>query len=152
MWLEVCLKETFTLLTILVKTIYYKMENNIGRYHYWYSQKNLQNFQRFQLSAVFNFQEWQYWISSGPSRPKRIPSTRNKFPVNGFLFIYKLKINAKLKEKTLARWDMPPHHVATVNYFNLQSQSFVLNILISCHGRFKVTKKTSLGMSWNYQN
>ena len=30
------------------------------------------------------------------------------------LYIYKLKINAKLQEKALARWDMLIHHVPTV--------------------------------------
>ena len=28
-----------------------------------------------------------------------------------FLYIYKLKINVKLQEKTLAKWDMSIHHV-----------------------------------------
>ena len=41
---------------------------------------------------------------------------------------------------------MSIHHVFTVSCVNLQSQSFVFNVLISCHGRFKATK------SAHYQN
>ena len=62
------------------------------------------------------------------------------------LYIYKLKLNAKLQEKTLARSDMPIHHVPTVSCVNLRSQSFVFNVLISCHGQFEETKKSSLRM------
>ena len=36
------------------------------------------------------------------------------------LYIYKLKINAKLQEKTFARWDMSIHHVPTVSCVNLK--------------------------------
>ena len=63
-----------------------------------------------------------------------------EFPVMASLYIYKMKINAKLQEKTLARRDLPMHHVPTVNCVNLRSQNFVFNVLISCHGRFKATK------------
>ena len=73
-------------------------------------------------------------------------------PVMASLYICKLKINAKLQGKTLARWDMSVHHVPAINSVNLQSQNFVFDVLISCHGRFKATKKSSLPMSWNYQN
>ena len=62
-------------------------------------------------------------------------------PVIAFLYIYKLKINAKLQEKTLARWDLSIHHVLTVSCVNLRSQNFVFNVFISGHGRFKATKK-----------
>ena len=57
-------------------------------------------------------------------------------PVMASLYIYNLKINAKLQEKTLARWDMSIHHLPTVSSTNLRSQSFVFNVLISCYGRF----------------
>ena len=60
------------------------MENDIGKYYHWYSQKSLQKFQQFQLPAVFKFHEWQYWISSGLSGLKKILSTTNKFLSNGF--------------------------------------------------------------------
>ena len=86
---------------------------------------------------------------SGLSRPKKILS--NQFLSNGFL-VHKLKINAKLQEKTLARWDMSIHHVPTVSCVSLGSPNFVFNILIRYHGRFKATKKSSLRISSNYQN
>ena len=47
------------------KIFHCKAENDMGKYYYWYSQKNLY---KFQLLAVFNFHEWQYWISLGLSR------------------------------------------------------------------------------------
>ena len=49
------LKETLTLLTMLVKTIYCKTENNTGKYYHSHSQQKLRKFQQFQLPAVFNF-------------------------------------------------------------------------------------------------
>ena len=146
------LKETVTLFRLLVKTIHCKTENDIGKYYYRCSQKNLQKFQQFQIPAVFSFHKWQYWISSGPSLLKKILSTTNKLSVMASLYNFKIKINAKLQEKTLARWDMSIHHEPTVSSVNFQSQSFVFNVLISWHGRFKAIGKTSLRMSWNYQN
>ena len=74
------------------------------------------------------------------------------FPLMASLYIYKLKIKAKLQEKTLARWGMSIHHVSTVNCVNLRSQSFVFKFLNSCRGWFKATIKSSLRMPWNYQN
>ena len=41
------------------------------------------------------------------------------------LYIYKLEINAKLQEKTRARWDMSIHHVPAVSCFNLWSQGLM---------------------------
>ena len=73
-------------------------------------------------------------------------------PVMASLYIYKLKINAKLQEKTLARWDMSIHHVPTLSCVRIRNQRFIFNILFRCHGLFKATKKLSLVMSWNYQN
>ena len=88
-------------------------------------------------------------ISSDLSRPKKVLPTTNKVPVMATSYIYKLKIKAQLREKVLVKWDMLIHHVPTVN---IQSQSFDFNILISCHGRFKATKKSSSRMPWNYQS
>ena len=152
LFFDFSLKETLTLLTMLVKIIHCKTENDIGKYYHWYSQKNLQKYQQFQIPAVFNFHVWQYWIYSGFSRPKEILLTTNKFPSNGFLEHLWVKINVKLHKKTLAKRDMSIHHLPTVSCVNLLSQSFVLNVLISCYGRFKATKKSSLHISWNYQN
>ena len=42
---------------------------------------------------------------------------------------------------------MSIHHVSSVSYVNLESQNFVFNALISCHARFKATKKLNLRMS-----
>ena len=73
-------------------------------------------------------------------------------PVMVFLHINKSKINPKLQEKALARWDLLIYHVSTISCVSLRSQSFVCNDFISCNGRFKVTKKSSPHMFWIYQN
>ena len=57
------------------------------------------------------------------------------------MYIYKLKINAKLQEKTRAWWDMSIHHVPTVSCVNLRSQNFVFTVFTNYHGQFKATKK-----------
>ena len=36
---------------------------------------------------------------------------------------------------------MSTHHILSISCFNLRSQSFIFNVLISCHGRFKATTK-----------
>ena len=105
------LKEPLTLLTMLVETIYYKKKNFIWKYYNWCSQKNVQKYQKFQLPAVFNFHVWQYWISLGLRRPKKVLSTTNKFPSNGFPV--RLSVKNKLQEKALEKWDMLIHHVPT---------------------------------------
>ena len=68
-------------------------------------------------------------------------------PIMASLYIYNCKINPKLQEKTLSMWDMSIHHVPTVSCANLPSQSFVFDVLMSCYGRFKATKKSSLCIS-----
>ena len=65
-----------------------------------------------------------------------------------FLYIYKLKINVKLQEKTHVN---PPCTYRVPSCVNIRSESFVFNVLISCNGLFKATKKSSLYISWNYQ-
>ena len=85
------LKENLTLLTMLVKKIHCKMENGIGKYYHWYSQKNLQKFQNFQFPAVSNSHEWQYWISSGLSRPNKILSTAKVYQIIFLIIYYILK-------------------------------------------------------------
>ena len=62
-------------------------------------------------------------------------------PVMAFLYIYKLKINAKLQEKTLVRWDMSIHHLPTVSWVDLWSQNFLFNVVINWHDQFKATKE-----------
>ena len=52
------------------KTIHCKTENDIGKYHHWYSQKN----------QVKENESRQYWLSSSSSHSKKILSTTNKFP------------------------------------------------------------------------
>ena len=72
------LKETLTLLTMLVKTYTAKRElisENIV------TDTVKRNFQQF---SIF-MNDRQYWISSGLNSPKKILSTTNKFPSNGFL-------------------------------------------------------------------
>ena len=151
LFFDFSLKETLTPLTMLVKTIHCETENDIGKYYHWYSQKNLQKFHQFQRPAVFIFHEWQYWISSGLSYSKKILSTRNEFPINGFLTYLWFKNKCKITRKD--SWEVRHvHHVPAVGCVNLQTQSFIFNVLISFHGRFKATKKSSLYMSWNYQN
>ena len=92
------LKKNFTLLTMLVK---HALQN--GK---WYRKKlsliqskELTEISTVQLPAVFNFHEWQYWISSGLSRPKKILSTTNKFPSNGFLVHLYVKNKCKVARK-----------------------------------------------------
>ena len=101
------LKETLTLLIMLVKTKYCKAKNDIGKYYHWYSQKNIQQFQQkfqqkfqqFQLPAVFNLHEWQYRIFLGLSRSKKILSTTDKFPSNGSLVTLWVKNKCKIARK-----------------------------------------------------
>ena len=45
---------------------------------------------------------------------------------------------------------MSIHHVPTVSYVSLWTQSFVFNVLISCHGWLKATKESSLHRPRNY--
>ena len=65
-------------------------------------------------------------------------------PVMGSLYIYKLKINAKLQEKTVLKVRHASRSCTIVSFFDLLSQSFVFNVLISCRDWFKATKKLSL--------
>ena len=114
-------KETLTLLTMLVKTICGKVENDIRKYNHWYSQKNMQKFQQFHFPAVFmngNIEYPQFLVQ------RRFCQLQINFLVMASLYIYKLKINAKLQEKTFARWDMSIHYVPTVSCVNVRSQSF----------------------------
>ena len=48
---DISLKKTLILLTMLVKTIHCKTENDIGKYYHWYSQKKLRKFQQFQFRS-----------------------------------------------------------------------------------------------------
>ena len=100
------LKETLILLKMLVKTIHCKTEKDIGKYYPWYSQKNLQKFR--QVSPSGSFQFWWLTILNiqvlGVKR--RLCQLQINSTVMASLYIFKLKINVKLQEKTLARWDM----------------------------------------------
>ena len=100
------------------------------------------NFQQFSIFMNDNIEYLQVLVVQ-----RRFCQLQINSPVMAFLYIYMLKINAKLQEKTLARSDMSIHHVPAVSCVNLRSQSFVFNVLISCHGRFKATKKSNLRMS-----
>ena len=93
----------------------------------------------------FNFQQFSIFMNDNIG-------LRSYSPVIASMYFCKLKIYAKLQEKTLAKWNMPIHHVPTVSCVNLRSQIFICNVFICCQGRFKVAKKQSLRMSWNYQN
>ena len=86
------LRETLTLLALLIKTIQCKLENGIGKYH-------LRNFRQSQHPPVINFHEWQYWISSSHRRPKKILSTTNKFLNNGLLLYLYVKNKCKIVRK-----------------------------------------------------
>ena len=48
---DISLKKPLILLTMLVKTIHCKTENDIGKYYHWYSQKKLRKFQQFQFRS-----------------------------------------------------------------------------------------------------
>ena len=131
--------------------MHFKTENDIGKYHHCYSQKNLQKFQQFQLPAVFDFHEWQYRISSGISRPEKILSTTNYSPLMASLCIYTLmqifkerhlRVVASCCElrhvNPLASWDMSIHLVTTVTCVNLQSENVLkLSKLINSSARYQ---------------
>ena len=95
----------------------------------------------------FNFSNFQIFMNDNIEYlqdlfvQRRFCQLQINSPVMASLYIYKLKINAKLQEKTFAWCDMSIHHVPTVSRVHLRSQNFVFNVLISCHGRFKATKK-----------
>ena len=141
------LKRTLTLLIMLVKTIPCKTGDDTDTVKRTCRNFNRFNFQKFSIFMNDNFEYLQVLVVQGIFCQLQISS-----PVMASSYIYKLKINAKLQERTLARWDISIHHVPTVSCVNLQTQSFVFIILISCHGRFKATKKSSPRMPWNYQN
>ena len=73
------------------KTVHWKTENYIGKYHHWYSQKNQVKENKWR----------QYWLSSSSSHSKKILSTTNKFPNSttknprdrGFLWAGRLYVN-----------------------------------------------------------
>ena len=65
---------------------------------------------------------------------RRFCQLQIKFLIMTSLYIYKLKINAKLQETTLFK---VRHVIPPWTYPNLRSQSFIFNVSISCHGRFK---------------
>ena len=93
------------------------------------------NFQQFSISM--NFHEYlQVLIVQ-----RRFCQLQINSPVITSLYIYMLKINAKLQEKSITRLDMSIHHVSTVSSVSLRSQHFVFNVLTSYHDRFKATKK-----------
>ena len=113
------LKETRALLTMLVKTIYCKAENDIGKCYHWCSQ-----FQQFQLPGVFNFHADNIEYLQVLVVQRRFCQQQKNSSAMASLYIYKLKINAKLQGKTLATWDMSIYHVPTVRCINRWSQNF----------------------------
>ena len=140
------LKETLTVLTMLVEKIHCKTKDDIGKYYHWYSQKNLQKFQQqFSIFMNDNIEYLQVLVV-----PRRICQQQINFRVTTSLYIWKLKINAKLQEKALMRWDMSIHHVPTVSCINLQSQWFVFNVFISFDHVLKLSKL--INSSARYQN
>ena len=120
---------------MLVKTIHCKTERIITDI-VKRTCRNLNsfNFQQFSIFMNDNLEYVQVLVIE-----RRFCQSQINFPSN--FPIYKLKINVKLQEKTLARWDLSIYHVPTVSCVNLRSQSFVFNVLISCHWLFKTTKK-----------
>ena len=135
------LKETVTLLTMLVKQYTVKRKMISEKVVTGTVERTCRNFNSF------NFQQFSTFVNDNSEYLKVLVVQRRfcqlqiNSPVMVSLYIYKLKINAKFQEKTLANWDMSIHHVLTVSCVNPQSQNFVFNVLISCHGWFKKTKK-----------
>ena len=101
------------------KTIHCKTENNIGKYYHLYSQKN--SFDRFSLQQFWIFMNDNIEYLQVLIVQRRFCQMQINSSVMASLYIYKLKINGKLQEKTLARWDMLIYHVPTVSCVNLQS-------------------------------
>ena len=67
------------------------------------------NFQQFSIFMNENIEYLQVLVVQ-----RRFCQLQINFPVAASLCIYKLKIKAKLREKTLARWEMSIYHVPTV--------------------------------------
>ena len=101
----------------------------------------------------FNFQQFSIFMNDNVeylqvlSVWRRFCQLQINSPVMASLYIYKLKVNAKLQEKSSGRWDMSIHHEPTISYVNLQSQSFVFNGFISCHGWLKEVLYVTIGNS-----
>ena len=115
------LKETLTLLKQYTAKRKLRSENIITET----VKRTCRNFNSFNFHQFSIFMN-DHWISSGLSRPKKIHSTTNRFPVIASLYIYKLKMNAKLQEKSLARWDISINHVPTVSCVNLEAKVLFL--------------------------
>ena len=135
------LKETLTLLTILVKQYNAKrkmISENIITDIVKRTCRNLNsfNFQQFSIFLNDNIEYHQVLVAQ-----RRFCQLQINSPAMASLYIHKIKINAKLQEKTLARRNMSIYHVPTVSCVNLWSHHFVFIVFISCHGRFKATKK-----------
>ena len=135
------LKKTLTLLTMLVKQYNAKwkvISENIITYTVKRTCRNFNSFSfhQFLIFMNNNIEYLQVLVIQ-----RRFCQLQINLPVMASLYIYKLKINAKLQEKTLERWDMSIHHAPTISCVNIRSQNFVFNVLISCHGRFKATRK-----------
>ena len=110
------LKETLTLLTMLVKTL------QSGK---WY-RKILSLIQSKELAEISSSISFQFSSNDNIEYlqvlvvQRRFCQLQINSPEMASLYIYKLKINAKLQEKTFARWDMSIHHVPTVSCVNLK--------------------------------
>ena len=95
----------------------------------------------------FNFQQFSSFINDnieyyqGLFVRRRFCQLQINFTEMASMYIYKLKIHAKLQEKTLARWHMSTHQVPTVSCINLGRQNFVFTVFTNYHGQFKTTKK-----------
>ena len=115
------LKRTLTLLIMLVKTIPCKTGDDTDTVKRTCRNFNRFNFQKFSIFMNDNFEYLQVLAVQGIFCQLQISS-----PVMASWYIYKLKINAKLQERTLARWDISIHHVPTVSCVNLQTHFLFL--------------------------
>ena len=95
------LKEPLTLLTMLVKTIHFKTENDIGNIVTDTVKRAYRNFNSF------NFQQFSIFISDNIKYlqvlvvQRRLCQLQLNSPVMAALYIYKLQINANCKKRRL---------------------------------------------------
>ena len=100
------LRKTLTMLTMLVKTIHCKTENDIGNIITNTVKRTCRNFNSFdfQQFSIFmngNIEYLEYLQVLVVQR--RFCQLQINSPVMASLYIYKLKVNAKLQEKNYSK-------------------------------------------------
>ena len=98
------LKETLTLLIQYISKRKMILENIVIEK----VKRTCRNLNSFNFQQFLIFMKRQYCMPSGLSQQRRFCQLQINSPVMAFLYIHKLKINAKLQEKSLVRDINPP--------------------------------------------